>query len=61
MICGRTYDQSRMESLSESDVLQWLSTDDFQKHIRAIIHNGEVGKFIKEKGPAMPVSLPNKT
>ena len=49
-----------MESLSESDVLQWLSTDDVQKHTRAI-HNGEVGKFIKEKGPAMPVSLPNKT
>ena len=48
-----------MESLSESVFLQWLSTDDVQKHIRAI-HNGEVGKFIKDKGPGMLISLSNK-
>ena len=29
-ICS--YDACRMKSLSESDVLQWLSTDDVQKY-----------------------------
>ena len=35
----------RLELISKAEVLEWLSTNELQQHIRAI-HNGEVCGFV---------------